>query len=79
MNNILYFNSKYLNRNRTFEKKVTRNRVNLMWSWYEAFMKHFDDQCYHHIETCQLICSANQLTGSYMMGTLVVKGLNTVQ
>ena len=32
----------------------------------------------HHIETSQLICSANQanqLTGFYMMGTLVVKGL----
>ena len=29
----------------------------------------------HHIETSQLICSANQLTGFYMMGTLVVKRL----
>ena len=28
-----------------------------------------------YIETSQLICSANQLTGFYMMGTLVVKGL----
>ena len=27
------------------------------------------------METSQLICSANQLTGFYMMGTLVVKGL----
>ena len=27
------------------------------------------------IETSQLICSANQLTGFYMMGTLAVKGL----
>ena len=27
-------------------------------------------QCSHHIETSQLICSANQLTGFYMMGTL---------
>ena len=30
----------------------------------------------YHIETSQLICSANQLTGFYMMGTLVVNGLN---
>ena len=35
----------------------------------------FNDQCSHHIETSQLIYRANQLTGFYMMGTLVVKGL----
>ena len=35
----------------------------------------FNDQCSHHIETSHLICSANQLTGFYMMGTLVVKRL----
>ena len=29
----------------------------------------------HHIETSQLICIANQLTGFYMKGTLVVNGL----
>ena len=29
----------------------------------------------HHIETSQLICSANQLTGFYVMKTLVVKRL----
>ena len=32
----------------------------------------------HHIETSQLICSANQLTGFYMMRTLVVNGLMQV-
>ena len=32
----------------------------------------FSDQCYYHIETSQLICRANQLTGFYMMGTLVL-------
>ena len=30
---------------------------------------------FSYIETSQLICSANQLTGFYMMGTLAVKGL----
>ena len=35
----------------------------------------FNDQCSHHRETSQLICSANQLSGFYMMGTLVVKKL----
>ena len=31
------------------------------------------------IDTSELICSANQLTGFYMMGTLVVKGLKQYQ
>ena len=35
----------------------------------------FNGQCCHHIETSQLICSAHQLTGFYMMATLAVKGL----
>ena len=38
----------------------------------------FNDQCSHHIETSQLICSANQQTGFYMMGTLVVKRLTYI-
>ena len=33
----------------------------------------FNNQCSHHIETSPLICSTNQLTGFYIMGTLVVK------
>ena len=32
-------------------------------------------QSSHHIETSQLICSANQLTGFYMMGTLAFNEL----
>ena len=39
-------------------------------------LKLFNDQRSHHIEASQLICSANQLTGFYMMGTLVVKKIN---
>ena len=35
----------------------------------------FNDRCPSHIETSQLICSANQLTGFYVRGTLLVKGL----
>ena len=34
-----------------------------------------NDQCYHHIETSQLICRVKQLAGFYMLGTLVVKSL----
>ena len=43
----------------------------------KRLFKPFNDQCSHHIETSQLICSANQLISFYMMGTLVVKGLNS--
>ena len=32
-------------------------------------------QCCTHIETIQLICCANQLTGFYMNATLVFNGL----
>ena len=38
-------------------------------------MKLFNDRCSHDIETSQLICFVNQLTGFYMMGTLVVATL----
>ena len=45
-------------------------------SQFGVFLLPFNDQCSHHIETSQLICSANQLTGFYMMGALVYKVLN---
>ena len=47
---------------------------------YRRFNIIKNDQCPSHIETSQLICSANQLTGFYMRGILVVKGLirNTI-
>ena len=32
-------------------------------------------QCYPHVETSQLICTANQLTGFYMRATLTINGL----
>ena len=34
-------------------------------------------QCCPHIETSQLICWANQLTGFYMRATLALNGLKT--
>ena len=40
---------------------------------HTAFMElrmHKNDQSCYHIETSQLICPANQLTGYYMMATL---------
>ena len=35
----------------------------------------FKDQCSHNIETSQLICTENKLTGFNMIGTLVLKRL----
>ena len=35
-------------------------------------------QSCHHIETSQLICSANQLIGFYMMATLAFNDLNII-
>ena len=40
---------------------------------YPRWSEPFNDQCSHHVETSQLICRANQLTGFYMMGTLAIK------
>ena len=35
-----------------------------------SYIKLMKRQSYYHIETCQLICRVNQLTGFYMMVTL---------
>ena len=35
-------------------------------------------QCCPHLETSQLICSANQLTGSYKGATLALNGLKVL-
>ena len=43
----------------------------------QKIVQPFNDQCRSQIETSQLICPANQLTGFYMRGTLVVKRLKT--
>ena len=50
---------------KSFEKNMSVREV----------LKHFNDQYSYHIETSQLIYRANYLTGFYMMGTLVDKGL----
>ena len=41
----------------------------------ESCLKPFSNQSSHHIETSQLTCKANELTGCYMMGKLAVKWL----
>ena len=45
-------------------------RINLL-----QFTKPIKFQCCPHIETSQLVCCANQLTGFYMRVTLAFKGL----
>ena len=47
--------------------------------WQKRLLvKAINDQCFYHIEMSQLICSGNQLTGLYMMETLVVSGWNGI-
>ena len=48
---------------------------------FYLYLKLYTVQCPSHIETSQLNCSANQLTGFYVRGTSTVKGLKlyTVQ
>ena len=43
----------------------------------EQLLKPIKCQCCPHIETSQLICKANQLTGFYMRATLAFNGLIT--
>ena len=41
--------------------------------------QHMIDQFLHYIETSQLICGANHLTGFYVIGTLVVIGVRNCE
>ena len=43
-----------------------------------SFVNPIKYQCFPYIETSQLICCANQLTGFYMRATLALNSLNTV-
>ena len=47
------------------------------WFLYDNGLRHerVKRQSRHHIETSQSICSANQLTGFYMMAALVFNEL----
>ena len=54
----------YLNNLGTLERRL--GTIKFYW--------HIYDHCSHYIETGQLIFSANQLTGFYMMEAKVVKG-----
>ena len=48
-------------------------------AFFHLFYLPSNGQCTHHIETSQLICSANELTGFYRIGSLVVKGLRIAE
>ena len=54
--------------NLVFNEVISLNTLNIQ--------KQLSDQCHSHIETSLLIRRANQLTGFYMTGPLVVKWLN---
>ena len=59
------------------EKRTKSNQFNyLQYFCLNLYLPQpFNGQCSHHMGTSQLICSANQLTSFYMMGTLAVKRL----
>ena len=44
------------------------------WAFGESQSLFINKKCFHHIKTSQLVCSANQLTGFYMMAILVDNG-----
>ena len=52
-----------------------RNVIVVHQKWGLQQFKPFNDQFPSHIDNSQLICRENQLTGFYMMRTLVIKGL----
>ena len=73
-----------------FLADLSKRNVALFWEWlYKVLLflifksyclqlfQSIKYQCYPHIETSQLICCANQLTGFYMRPTLALNGLNT--
>ena len=49
--------------------------IDLTDSWLNTLTLLFHDGGPYHIETSPLICSANQLTGLYVVGTSVMKEL----
>ena len=61
---------------KTFYKKLKIKRS--QFGRIAHFPKPIKCQCCPHIETSQLICTANQLTGFYMRATLALNGLNLV-
>ena len=47
----------------------------MKWEYGQKCVNPFYCQCCPHIETSQLLCSANQLTGFYRKATLAIIGL----
>ena len=61
-----------------FQEKLRTRRLEEICQFAVLFLiqnKPLNDQLSHHIEISHLICSANQLTSFYTIGTLVVKQL----
>ena len=55
-----------------FKKEIDNNNLNNLDNNLQLVKR----QSCHHIETSQLICSANQLTGFYMIAILAFNELN---
>ena len=55
--------------------KIIVGKLSLNIDIYRLVGTELKCQCYPHIETSQLICCANKLTGFYMRATLAFNGL----
>ena len=47
----------------------------MKWEYGQKWVNPFYCQCCLHIETSQLLCCANQLTGFYRKATVAINGL----
>ena len=74
------YNFMYISKNSsskgTFRGHFNRNLAKFQKEMLALLGVFCNNHCSSYIETSQLLCSANQMTGFYMSGTLVVKGLN---
>ena len=53
------------------------SKISVKYNFYKFYaVKLIKCQCCAHIETSQLICTANRLTGFYMRATLALNELN---
>ena len=77
---LVKYNFMYISKNSsskaTFCSHFNRNLAKFQKEMLALLGVFYNNRCCSYIETSQLLCSANQMTGFYMSGTLVVKGLN---
>ena len=63
-----------------FKSHIRTLKMMTPLTWFNSMAgncRDFQDRGLYHIKTRPLICSANKCTGFYMIGTLVIKRINT--